>query len=174
MIVGLLAGNGYLFWAGRRSEIISALVAVSTLGEELRFLPGESAITASEPERGRPALAQLAAVWDGQRAALVPVMDPEDLQSLSRALPLHASSDPHDLEDLVDWVDGITRVLWNDLQSIIFTSFVRRRSTRQRSLVTQISHQQHPEKRVKPRDRAVPAPADAANVARELGHDRRR
>ena len=75
-------------------------------------------------------------------------MDPLDLQALSKALALHESSRPQDLTELLGWVDGITRVLWRDLQSIIFTSFVWRRLTRRGSLITQIGDQQDPAKRV--------------------------
>lgn len=147
-MVGLLAGNGYLFWAGRRSEIIGALTAVSLLGDELRSLISQTALTGNSPDRGKLETAQLASTWGERRAALVPVMHPADLQALSKALALYESSRPQDLTELLGWVDGITRVLWRDLQTIIFTGFLWRRLTLQGSLITQIRNQREPAKRV--------------------------
>lgn len=119
------------------------------LGDALRSLISQSAITDNEPDHGELGRTQLASTWDEQRAALVPVMHPLDLQALSKALVVHESSRRQDLTDVLDWVDGITCILWRDLQTIIFTGFLWRRLTLQGSLVTQIGNQQYPAKRVR-------------------------
>ncbi len=134
---------------------ISALAAATILGEELRTLCPDRRPIANGLDRIGTESTSLASVWETQRLALVPVMDPADLQALWKALPLPAGSAQHDLGDLVCWVDGITRVLWVDLQSIVFTSFVRRRLSGGGSLVDQISRQQDPSTRVKPSTRAT-------------------
>ena len=140
VVLGLMLGSGYTFWATYRAELANALVAVVALAQDLAAVPagpesaeeeGSSAASAEARTHGRSDIAQwsqrVKMTWLEHRAALAQVMRPDDFRELARRMPsqrasLRAAPSCSDLEMKLEQMHDI---LWAAHEHFIVVSLVR-------------------------------------------------
>jgi hypothetical protein len=103
VVLGLVIGSGYQFWAVRRTELATTLLTLTVLAEDLRE-PGTAQTTLVEH-------------WHEARAALVLHLRPEDLAEVSRAF--RRLIDDGDRETFARQTDTLVQLFWGEFSAPI-------------------------------------------------------
>lgn len=114
VVLGLIGGFGYRFWANRRDELAEALVATTRLHEELRAL-------LADPQRSS---ILLDGIWAEEGRALVIQMEPRDYRTVAEAIAT-ASAERDSAAVAVRIAEGLRSLFWDEHQAFILTPYFR-------------------------------------------------
>jgi hypothetical protein len=114
VLIGLVIGNGFGFWAGRREELAKAILAAAALREELWRCR-------EDPGRGSSALLE---EWQTGRRWLILFLEAGGYEILARTI---TGPDAFDFDTLDRQLGLIHLILWEEHEAFILTSFWRLR-----------------------------------------------
>jgi len=120
-LAGLVMGFGYQFWSVRRAEFAEAVRASAALAEALR------ALGTSDDATGKDAAGtHLLQVWRAQGPSLAIYVAPSNYRVLTKRVS-DIAADPagqNDLDNLVEQIDKVGALLWEEHNTFILTSLV--------------------------------------------------
>jgi hypothetical protein len=136
-LVGFAVGSGYAFWATRRNELATAVVATAALAEGLREIAVSEARPGDGGHHATRSQTTLGSTWKEQRPALTVFLPPADFHSLADKIDAadRASVSARDRDRLILSLTGLHTLFWSEHELFILVPLYR--TLRRRTALTE-------------------------------------